>query len=361
MYNYIIKQVGGESKLEQNKIAQMQYEIDRLNTELQHQKGMLWMIGEIIKNATSIDTFRELMKLITDMLMGVMGVSSCYIWVHNTNHQYTLHFRSIFLKNKYTEVVVDSIPLFLQEVEEFSPFQDLDIRTPLIESTPLPGSRLAVPLYDFELNMPVGFLVVEHDSTNFFTEITTLLFKTLAIIIGSNSQKSKLFEIATKEAEHDPLTKIYNRKFLNTFLSKFKATDTPLSLCIFDIDCFKNINDTYGHTTGDNVLIALAQTAHRIVKPYNGKVIRYGGDEFVILLDLTLEKSIPILEQIRTQINNLPITKQIKSGITITMGVSQYPYHTNNVSELLALSDTALLRGKDLGKDVLKTASIRKG
>ncbi|HHT97579.1 MAG TPA: GGDEF domain-containing protein [Clostridiales bacterium] len=340
--------------MESNKVAQMQYQIDQLNTELQHQKGMLWMIGEIIKNATSIDTFRELMKLITDMLMGVMGVSSCYIWVHNTSHQYTLHFRSIFLKNKYTEVVVDSIPIFLKEVEEFKPFQDLDIRTPLIESTPLPSSRLAVPLYDFELNVPVGFLVVEHASTNFFTETTTLLFKTLAIIIGSNSQKSKLFEIATKEAEHDPLTKIYNRKFLSKFLDKFEATGAPLSLCILDIDSFKNINDTYGHTTGDDVLIAIAQTTHHIVKPYNGKAIRYGGDEFVILLDLPLQESIPILEQIRTKISELPITEQISNGITVTMGVSQYPYHTDNINHLLSLSDTALLQGKALGKDILK-------
>lgn len=340
--------------MEASKIKYMQAQIDQLNSELQHQKGMLWIIGEIIKNATKINTFRGLMKLITDMLMGVLGVSSCYIWLHNGDHQYTLHFRSIFLKNTYNEVLVDSIPIFLNLTDEAKPFQDADIRTPLIESTPLPGSRLAVPLFDFERNTPIGVLVVEHDSTNFFTETTTLLFKTLAIIIGSNSHKSKMFEIATKEAEHDPLTKIYNRKFLSQFLDKFGTTPTPLSLCIFDIDCFKYINDQYGHALGDDVLIAIAQATYHILAPYNGKVVRYGGDEFVVLLNLPLEESIPVLEQIRTTIRTLPVVTQINSGVTITMGVAQYPYHTQNVHDLLHISDGALLRGKALGKNVLE-------
>lgn len=59
--------------MESNQIKQMQSQIVQLNSELDHQKGMLWIIGEIIKNATHIKTFRELMKLITDMLMGGYG------------------------------------------------------------------------------------------------------------------------------------------------------------------------------------------------------------------------------------------------------------------------------------------------
>ena len=132
--------------MEGSRIKDMQSQINQLNSELQHQKGMLWIIGEIIRKATTITTFTELMKLITDMLMGVMGVSSCYIWVYNEDHQYTLHFRSIFSKNTYHEILVDSIPLFLNLTDEAKPFQDADIRTPLIEGAPLPGSRLAVPL-----------------------------------------------------------------------------------------------------------------------------------------------------------------------------------------------------------------------
>ncbi len=339
--------------MESSKIKELESQITQLNDELQHQKGMLWVIGEIIKNSTHINAFHELMKLITDMLMGVMGVSACYIWIYS-GAQYTLHYRSVYSKNRYHEILVDCIPAFLYDIETQKPFLDTSIRTPLISETPLPNSRLAVPLFDYQGNTSIGFLVVEHNLTNFFTETTTLLFETLAIIIGSHSQKSKLFELAAQEAEHDPLTKTYNRKFLSQFLDGFESTSSPLSLCIFDVDCFKYINDSYGHSIGDDVLIAIAQAAYHILQPYKGKLIRYGGDEFVVLLELPLQKAIPVLEKIRTAIHTLPITKKIRSNISITMGVSQYPCHTKNVHKLLHLADAALLQGKSLGKDTVK-------
>ena len=146
--------------MESNKIANLEYQISLLQSELQHQKGILWIIGEIIKNATNIASFQELMKIITDMLMGVMGVSACYLWIYNSEDNYTLHYRSIFMRNKYTEVNTSYIPSFLKDVADSKPFLDTNIKTPLIKGTQLPGSRLAAPLYDFQRNSPIGFLVV---------------------------------------------------------------------------------------------------------------------------------------------------------------------------------------------------------
>lgn len=328
----------------------MQSEIESLSKELQQQKGMLWILGEIIKSATNIDSFRELMKIITDMLMGVMGVTSCYLWTQNKN-KWILHYRSIFLCNIYKEVKVDGIPEYLQSIQGPKPFLDLDIRTPLIESTQLPGSRLAIPLYDFQQNTRIGLLVVEHAAPNFFTESTSLLFETLAIFIAANSRNSKLFETVSKETEHDPLTKIYNRRYFSKFLENFDDNSDTLSLCVFDVDSFKNINDIYGHTKGDEVLISIAQATKGILAPYNGKVIRYGGDEFIILINLPLQDSIHILDQIRVTVPNLPIVTKLNYPVTITMGVSEYPNHTNNIHDLFSLSDSALLYGKSLGKN----------
>lgn len=338
-------------------IVALQSEVQQLNKELQHQKGMLWILGEIIKSSNNIGSFRELMKNLTDMLMGVMGVSSCYLWIF-TDNKCTLHFRSIFLFNLYKEVEAECVPSFLQNIQGHKPFHDLDIRTPFIESTRLPGSRLAIPLYDFQHNTRLGVMVVEHESANFFTESTCLLFETLAIVIASNSRNSKLLETVSKEAEHDPLTKIYNRKYLTRFSNNFPYNSTPLSLCVFDIDCFKDINDIYGHAKGDEVLISIAQATQGILAPYNGKIIRYGGDEFVILLKQSLQESIHILDQIRITVPNLPIVKKLNYPVTITMGVSEYPTHANNIDELFSLADEALLSGKALGKDCLEITNI---
>lgn len=339
--------------MQKGKIAELESQITLLESELQHQKGMFWIIGEIIKNATNIASFQELMKIITDMLMGVMGVSACYLWIYNGPDEYTLHFRSIFLRNKYMEVDTSKLPTFLGASKDSKPFLDLDIKTPLVEGTPLPGSRLAAPLYDFQRKSPIGFLIVEHEATNFFKNTTSSLFETLAIFIGSNSLNSKLFETVTMETEKDPLTKIYNRKFLSRFLDNY-ASHTPLSLCIFDIDSFKLINDLHGHEKGDDVLMAIAQAATTMLTPSGGYAIRYGGDEFVLLLKLPIEKAVPLLNKIRMAIPTLSVMDSLSSPVTITMGVAEYPANTASVHNLLALADSALLRGKALGKNVLE-------
>ena len=340
--------------VENSQIVDLKSQINQLQTELQHQKGMLWIIGEIIKNATNISSFQELMKIITDMLMGVMGVSACYLWIYNDDDNYTLHLRSIFLRNKYIETKTNHIPKFLESQKDSQPFLDLNIKTPLIEGTPLPGSRLAAPLYDFQRQSPIGFLILEHEAMSFFNESTSSLFETLAIFIGSNSLNSKLFETVTMETEKDPLTKAFNRKYLSRFLSEIYTSTNPLSLCIFDIDSFKVVNDVYGHEKGDDVLVAISKAASSIIVPLGGKVIRYGGDEFLLLLELPVQSAIPILHKVRSLIPTLPVMDDLASPVTITMGVAEYPGNTSNINNLLAIADSALLRGKLLGKNVVE-------
>ncbi len=339
--------------VENRKNAELESEIKQLKAELQHQKGMFWIIGEIIKNATNIASFQELMKIVTDMLMGVMGVSACYVWIYNEPGQYTLHFRNIFLGNKYIETNTHYLPPFLENAKGSKPFLDFNIQKPFVFNTPLPGSRLAAPLYDFQSNSLIGFLIVEHETTHFFKTTTSSLFQTLAIFIGSNSFNSKLFETVTMETEKDPLTKVFNRKFLSRFLAEYDSSKS-LTLCIFDIDSFKLVNDLHGHEKGDDVLVAIAEVANRIIAPYGGKVIRYGGDEFILLLELPLQKCISILNDLRILIPTLPVMDELSSPITITMGVSEYPSSTTNLNVLVAMADSALLRGKALGKNVLE-------
>lgn len=334
----------------------MQSQVEQLQGELQHQKGMIWIIGEIIKNATNISSFKELMKIITDMLMGVMGVCSCYLWIDNGGGNYTLHFRSIFLRNKYIERDTDHLPDFLEDAKGSAPFQDSNIVTPFIKATPLPGSRLAAPLYDFQRNSPIGFLVVEHEADNFFKDTTSSLFETLAIFIGSNSHNSKLFETVEMETQSDPMTNALNRKFLARFLSEPRLPSIPLTLSIFDVDSFKHVNDIHGHEKGDDVLIAVAKAAYDMVTPLNGKIIRYGGDEFILLLNLPLKTSIPILNHFRKSIPTLPVMDAFDDPLTITMGVAEYPSHSTDIHNLLTIADLALLRGKDTGKNSLQVA-----
>lgn len=159
-------------------------------------------------------------------------------------------------------------------------------------------------------------------------------------------------------ASTDPMTKLYNRRYFTKVsahaLDLAKKDNQNLSIIILDIDKFKNINDTYGHQVGDNVIILLAQK----LMEYQRKsdiVCRYGGEEFVILLPNTSQDEAKVVaEKIRADIASFTIkllnTKSLK--ITISSGVSQIDIENEvNIELALKRADDALYKAKVGGRN----------
>ena len=108
-----------------------------------------------------------------------------------------------------------------------------------------------------------------------------------------------------KYTEIDDLTKIYNRRFLSKIAHELHNQKNDYSLIIFDLDNFKNINDTYGHQFGDDVLIKVTEESRKILRN-NDYFGRYGGEEFVVFLPNTnIEDTIEIADRIRIAISNI--------------------------------------------------------
>ena len=159
-------------------------------------------------------------------------------------------------------------------------------------------------------------------------------------------------------ASTDPMTKLYNRRYFTKVsahaLDLAKKDKQNLSIIILDIDKFKNINDTYGHQVGDNVIILLAQK----LMEYQRKsdiVCRYGGEEFVILLPNTSQDEAKVVaEKIRADIASFTIkllnTNSLK--ITISLGVSQIDIENEvNIELALKRADDALYKAKVSGRN----------
>ncbi len=171
--------------------------------------------------------------------------------------------------------------------------------------------------------------------------------------------------VKPEKTQMDDLTGLFARKaFLEHFsktLSQAKASlqETPLSLSLIDVDRFKSINDEYGHVTGDNVLVAVAQ----VIQEHVGKetiVGRYGGDEFVILFpDEEREQAFLKIERIRQVMNEhqlaLPEGGLIK-GIPISAGVASFPVDGRTENELWRKADHALYRAKTGGRNQIRLA-----
>lgn len=155
------------------------------------------------------------------------------------------------------------------------------------------------------------------------------------------------------EYQLDPLTNVFHKNAIERVINHSINTNPTNVAVMFmiDIDYFKNINDTYGHIFGDEVIQAIAKALNKISK-YKMSIGRIGGDEFIVYIEHNLDRIgiKEIARQIRYQLDNLVIRSKLFS-ITATIGISQYPKDGNDFKSLYQACDKALYRGKDKGRD----------
>lgn len=171
-------------------------------------------------------------------------------------------------------------------------------------------------------------------------------------------RQKQLVETLTTQASRDPLTGLYNRRQITTDLylemQRAKRYNTSFSLILLDIDYFKSYNDLRGHLVGDEVLRQLATLLNANVRSCD-KVARYGGDEFVIILPQTdLKGAMATVEKLCRLIENHPFLEaEVQPGgkLTISVGISVYPDHADNVDGLLFLADKAMYQAKAAGRN----------
>ncbi|WP_159885496.1 diguanylate cyclase domain-containing protein [Paenibacillus puerhi] len=163
-----------------------------------------------------------------------------------------------------------------------------------------------------------------------------------------------------KLSDLDGLTGIPNRRRLNEYLSlawgEAAAKGSRLTLFLFDVDYFKRYNDRYGHLKGDEVLRAIASSAHELILDHGHFVARYGGEEFAaILKDVSPDEAHQAAEQFRARIERLALAHErskIADHITVSIGVaSVIPDPDGLADELLSCADKALYRAKEEGRN----------
>jgi diguanylate cyclase len=185
-----------------------------------------------------------------------------------------------------------------------------------------------------------------------------ILLRSIAISFYSTTLRLKLFEKSIafeKAASHDELTGLYNRSIVLPAISEkialCKRKSIISSVAMMDIDDFKIINDTYGHTAGDQVLTRLGRYLSAKVRD-SEIVARYGGEEFIVLLPFTSnQEAMDTIERIRKGVEGM-IWEGRLSGcqITLSCGIAEvYSYDT--VDSVIKRADKALYRAKSSGKN----------
>lgn len=163
-------------------------------------------------------------------------------------------------------------------------------------------------------------------------------------------------------AERDPLTALYNRRALEKRAPRLLAdvsADRPGALLLIDIDNFKLVNDQYGHTAGDRLLIALSEMI-RSQLPRNALTARLGGDEFVILLNnATSEGIIELGNTLRDQfLLSASRTYPTSAAVTLSIGASLFNQPPASLTALIEQGDAALYESKRAGRNRLRLIGL---
>lgn len=162
-------------------------------------------------------------------------------------------------------------------------------------------------------------------------------------------------------ANIDPLTGLLNRRALmnkaTLMIQNARQANTQVGIIIFDIDHFKQVNDTYGHLFGDQVLLNVATTVKTILKDKDA-FARLGGEEFVVLLsDASLEQATCVAEEIRAKIESLKfICKQQAVSCTVSLGVVSDFVNEANFEQLIERADKSLYEAKAQGRNCWRIA-----
>jgi len=232
------------------------------------------------------------------------------------------------------------------------------------------------PLRDYraqknETLPPSGFILMWEDVSSlvesfergFIVNIVFFIIGFILIEIGLIwifNRESKL-SVAEHEASTDGLTGLFNRRYYDDVLKieseRSRRFSQPLSLIICDLDYFKSYNDAYGHQQGDECLKVVAKVLNTQAKRSSDIAVRYGGEEFVIILpNTTLEAAVTIAKNINKAIYSLSIAhknSRIASCVTITLGVAC----TDNLEQncdLFTTADKNLYLAKNSGRNKIQ-------
>ncbi|WP_088536725.1 sensor domain-containing diguanylate cyclase [Geobacter sp. DSM 9736] len=204
----------------------------------------------------------------------------------------------------------------------------------------------------------VGVLYLDDFVPRKFERDKLKLLTVLASFAAMAIDNAKLHNRTRLMAITDALTGLHNHRYFQQVfkqeVDRAKRYEKPLALIILDVDDFKKYNDTYGHFSGDQVLVAVGETISRILRRVD-YAFRYGGEEFVVLLpESGLDSALQVAERLRATIcaeTAAIFGGQGKIGVSVSVGVACYPSNGIEREDLFNAADSLLYRAKELGKN----------
>lgn len=324
----------------------------------------LQLIQEEISRELEID---KLVKKTADIIVGLFGSKRCLIYMADEeNETLTLMaYSGSMVKGAANKTIAfNSNNMIARSWREKTIFTEKDA-TPE-ELTQLHKrnikSILTVPLIGRQGS--VGIMALEHELalSKGISDESVKFARVVAQELSLSVENAYLYDKMRRMAIRDALTGVYNRLYLMTYMAEIFANNPKMvSVLIFDMDHFKQINDKFGHLSGDMVLRTTANLIQKMLP--TGILARYGGEEFVIVLPEVKEaEAFQFANSIRQMIGHHQFLNSDGESISVTLsiGVASYPLVSDNYEGVLQLADEALYEAKNSGRNKVCIASPKK-
>jgi len=159
----------------------------------------------------------------------------------------------------------------------------------------------------------------------------------------------------TQAALHDPLTRLPNRRLLQQrieqSLAEAEQRGSRFAVMFMDLDGFKQVNDAYGHQTGDALLVAVADRTRKLLRPAD-MLARLGGDEFVLVVPIENDEDVATLaSRIIQTVGREPLLPRHDLQVTASVGIAICPDHAASERQLMAFADAAMYQAKEAGRN----------
>ncbi len=361
---------------ENNKLVQFREKVEKVNNEINYQKINLTKANDdLAKNNIEARSLIEVMKYFSssfDVEKNAHVMISNVIDIKNASAVAFYIDKNIYMNEEsFTEVISDddvTRVLMNQDIENIfhnvkrnrnlEPLilcENYDFKYPYLTGGNV-CNAVAFPAY--ENDSVYGVMVVASSQYDFF-ENGFSFYESSIMDFTSALISDRLYLKTEDMAKKDGLTKLYNRIYYNQFYPEFVKeildANESLTVCMLDIDHFKNVNDTYGHLAGDEVIKAVARVDEKYAKLFRGYAVRFGGEEFLLILrDISVDAAHKILIAMHDEIRETVVEfENLKIHINTSMGLASFPETCDDIYEVVDRADKAMYYSKEHGRGMI--------